>query len=80
MTHPEYAADYTLDSFWERRAIAARYLPAHQLRPLLADPDEAVRRVLAYRVPQEWLLELRNDTDREARITVTDRLPSTQWN
>jgi hypothetical protein len=30
---------------------------------------------LAYRVPQEWLLELRNDTDREVRITVTDRLP-----
>jgi len=76
--HPEYAADYTQDSFWERRAIAARYLPVHHLRPLLTDPDEAVRRVLAYRVPQEWLLELCNDTDREVRITVTDRLPEQQ--
>ena len=43
--HPLYAADYTQDSFWERRAIAARYLPPHHLRPLLTDPDEAVRRV-----------------------------------
>jgi hypothetical protein len=71
--HPAYAADYTQDGFWERRAIAARYLPPEQLRPLLTDPDEAVRRVLAYRVPLEWLLELRGDTDREVRITVADR-------
>jgi LRV protein FeS4 cluster len=53
--HPGFAADYTQDGFWERGAIAARYLPASQLQPLLTDPDEAVRRVLAYRVPLEWL-------------------------
>lgn len=76
--HPGYAADYTQDGFWERRAIAARYLAASQLYPLLTDPDEAVRRVLAYRVPLEWIMELRNDPDREVRITVADRLPEQQ--
>ena len=76
--HPAYAADYAEDEFWERRAIAARYLPTSRLRPLLNDPDEAVRRVLAYRVPLEWLPELINDTDREVRITVADRLPEEQ--
>jgi len=76
--HPGYAADYTQDGFWERRAIAALYLSPDRLRPLLTDPDEAVRRVLAYRVPLEWLPELRDDPDREVRITVADRLPEQQ--
>jgi LRV protein FeS4 cluster/Leucine rich repeat variant len=61
--HPNLAVDYSHDSFWERRAIAARYLSPDQLRPLLTDPDEAVRRVLAYRIPVEWLLELSQDPD-----------------
>lgn len=69
------AAHYIQDIFWERRAIAARYLPTSQLQPLLTDPDEAVRRVLAYRVPLVWLMSLRNDPDREVRITVADHLP-----
>lgn len=76
--HPGLAGHYIADEFWERRAIAARYLPTNLLRPLLNDPDEAVRRVLAYRVPLDWLLELRQDSDREVRVTVADRLPETQ--
>ena len=76
--NPSFALDYTQDEFWERRAIAARYLPTNRLQPLLQDPDEAVRRVLAYRVPLEWLPALINDTDREVRITVADRLPEQQ--
>ena len=82
--HPSYAADYTQDGFWERRAIAARYLPVSQLQPLLADPDEAVRRMLAYRIPLEWLMELLrappallekmlDDVDEEVRLTARQR-------
>ncbi len=76
--HPGFAPDYAQDPFWERRAIAARYLPSNRLEPMLTDPDEAVRRVLAYRVPLEWLLKLVNDIDREVRVTVADRLPENQ--
>src|SRR5664280_2123030 len=51
--HPGFAADYTQDGFWERRPIAALYLPTSQLQPLLSEPAAAVRRVLAYGVPLE---------------------------
>jgi|GEM_PF-3022441 len=30
------------------------YLPTSELQAMLTDPDEAVRRVLAYRVPMEF--------------------------
>lgn len=76
--NPQQAVDYLGDSFWERRAIAVRYAPLESLGPLIHDPDEAVRRAVAYRLPREQLVELIQDPDREVRITVADRLPLDQ--
>ena len=73
--NPDLADDYAGDAFWERRAIAARYVSQQKLMPLIADPDEVVRRVLAYRLPIEALDPLISDPDREVRITVADRVP-----
>ena len=42
--NPELAPHYLTDSFWERRAIAVRYVPLEALPPLIKDSDEAVRR------------------------------------
>ena len=49
--NPDLAQGYTGDDFWERRAIAARYISQQRLLELIDDPDEVVRRVLAYRLP-----------------------------
>ncbi len=73
--NPALADDYAGDVFWERRAIAARYLSQQKLLPLIHDPDEVVRRVLAYRLPIEALDPLIADPDREVRVMVADRLP-----
>lgn len=73
--NPQYAINYLQDDFWERRAIAVRYVPVTALKQLINDPDEAVRRAVAYRLPREELHVLMNDEDREVRITVADRLP-----
>jgi hypothetical protein len=72
--NPGLAEDYAGDVFWERRAIAARYLPQRRLLAMIDDADEVVRRVLAYRLPVEELGPLMSDPDREVRITVADRL------
>ena len=74
--NPDLADDYAGDDFWERRAIAARYLSQKRLLTMLDDPDEVVRRALAYRLPVEALDALVADPDREVRITVADRLPA----
>lgn len=42
----------------------------HRLPELIHDPDEAVRRVVAYRIPEEGLLAMRNDPDRDVRWTI----------
>jgi hypothetical protein len=73
--NPAFADDYAGDEFWERRAIAARYLSQQRLMTLINDPDEVVRRVLAYRLPIDALDLLIDDEDREVRITIADRLP-----
>jgi len=73
--NPHYAEIYLRDDFWERRAIAVRYAPIESIDALISDPDEAVRRAVAYRLPREKLSLLMNDEDREVRITVADRLP-----
>ena len=72
--NPGKAEDYAGDEFWERRAIAARYLSQQRLLELIDDPDEVVRRVLAYRLPLDQLEPLITDSDREVRVTVADRL------
>ena len=76
--NPELAPDYLHDSFWERRAIAVRYVPTDAVLALIDDEDEVVRRAVAYRLPLEHLARLLNDPDREVRITVADRLPMDQ--
>lgn len=73
--NPQLAAQYLGDVFWERRAVAVRYAPLQLLMPLVRDPDEAVRRAVAYRLPRDQLSVLMGDEDREVRITVADRLP-----
>ena len=76
--NPTLAEDYAGDEFWERRAIAARYLSQKRLLEMVNDPDEVVRRVLAWRLPVSELGRLINDEDREVRVTVADRLPPEQ--
>lgn len=76
--NPQYAEVYLRDDFWERRAIAVRYVPLDALDRMIADSDEAVRRAVAYRLPREQLHVLMNDEDREVRITVADRIPENQ--
>ena len=76
--NPDLAEDYRGDDFWEWRAIAARYLSQQRLLELIDDPDEVVRRVLAYRLPVDELDRLIDDPDREVRITVADRIPRHQ--
>ncbi|WP_080635020.1 4Fe4S-binding leucine-rich repeat protein [Teredinibacter turnerae] len=76
--NPQYAEVYLRDDFWERRAIAVRYSPIDALDRLIQDPDEAVRRAVAYRLPREQLFQLMDDEDREVRITVADRIPLEQ--
>ncbi|MBN8439989.1 MAG: (Fe-S) protein, partial [Candidatus Accumulibacter sp.] len=49
--HPQEAASWLDDGFWERRAIAARYAPLPAVTALTADADEVVRRVVASRLP-----------------------------
>jgi hypothetical protein len=72
--HPAYAADYTQDGFWERRAIAARYLPPDQLRPLLTDPDNEVRRMVAERFPCVSLGLMVDDAEVGIRHIVAQRM------
>ena len=76
--NPEYANEYVADGFWERRAIAARYVSQALLLNMMDDPDEVVRRAVAYRLPLEHLQKMIRDPDREVRITVADRLPLEQ--
>ena len=76
--NPEYAKEYVKDPFWERRAIAARYVSQQLLITMMDDPDEVVRRAVAYRIPVEYLEKMIQDPDREVRITVADRLPLDQ--
>ncbi|MEW8383314.1 MAG: 4Fe4S-binding leucine-rich repeat protein, partial [Candidatus Thiodiazotropha taylori] len=59
--NPDLAEVYAGDEFWERRAIAARYLSQQRLLQMLDDPDEVVRRVLAYRIPIDQLEPLISD-------------------
>ena len=76
--NPEFAIQFLSDAFWERRAIAVRYVPQRELLSMTKDPDEAVRRAVAYRLPREQLHCMMHDVDREVRITVADRLPLNQ--
>ena len=49
--NPEYAEACLDDNFWERRAIAVRYVPLERISALVHDPDEVVRRAVAIRLP-----------------------------
>lgn len=74
----QYAPVFLRDELWERRSIAVRYAPQESLEAMIQDPDEAVRRAVAYRLPRESLAALMDDEDREVRITVADRIPESK--
>lgn len=73
--NPEFAQSCLTDPFWERRAIAVRYAPAHTVTGLARDRDEVVRRAVALRLLPETLMSMARDLDREVHITVASRLP-----
>jgi hypothetical protein len=72
--NPQFAQENLADSFWERRAIAARYAPLDAVRQMPLDEDEVVRRVVASRLPVGELADYLHDTDREVRMTVAERI------
>ena len=72
--NPEFAENFLKDSFWERRAIAARYAPVAALRAMPRDADEVVRRAVVSRLPNNELDSYLRDPDREVRVTVANRL------
>lgn len=72
--NPQFARECLYDSFWERRAIAARYAPLDALRQMPHDRDEVVRRVVASRLPIGELDVYLRDEDREVRMTVANRI------
>src|SRR4051794_1016923 len=72
--NPAQAAAWLRHPYFETRAIAAHYANEFVLTPLLNDPDEAVRRVVAERLPRRALRRLINDPHREVRIRVAQRL------
>jgi hypothetical protein len=74
-TNPELAQNYLNDIFWERRAIAARYVAVDAIFALKNDVDEVVRRVVATRLPADELIRMAKDPDREVRLSVAARLP-----
>ena len=51
--HPELANDYLEHSYFEVRAVAARYASVMRLMPLLDDPEAEVRASAAMRLPME---------------------------
>jgi hypothetical protein len=68
--NPALANDYLDHDHFEVRAIAAKFADVFRLPPLLADPDETVRWNAVRRLPNRYLLLLRNDPHREVRIRV----------
>jgi hypothetical protein len=73
--HPGEARRYLDDAFWERRAIACRYVPLACVYARMRDADEIVRRVVASRLPPERLVDMARDPAREVRLMVAQRLP-----
>jgi hypothetical protein len=73
--NPSSAPGYLRDLFWERRAIASRYVPLDLLQNSPPDTDEVVRRVVASRLPIDELDIYLHDKDREVRMTVAERIP-----
>ena len=73
--NPTLAKHYLKHSYFEVRAIAAKYVEVFYLSQLVSDVDETVRWSVALRLTQRQLLLLRQDPDREVRIRVATRLP-----
>lgn len=72
--NPGLADTYLAHPYFEVRAVAAKHADLFHLPGLLADPDETVRWSVAQRLPQRYLMQLRQDRDREVRIRVAARL------
>src|SRR5271165_1018775 len=72
--NPELGSRYVKHPYFEVRACAAKTAELFLLPALLEDPEEAVRWSAARRLPQRYLLKLRQDSHREVRIRVAQRL------
>ena len=73
-SHPELANDYLQHSYFEVRAVAAKYASVMRLMPLLADPEPEVRAMAAMRLPVERVKALANDPEPRVRIALANRL------
>ncbi|WP_036263584.1 4Fe4S-binding leucine-rich repeat protein [Methylocapsa aurea] len=72
--NPSLANDHLADPYFEARAVAAKHADIFRLPAMLADSDETVRWAAAARLPDSYLLRLRDDPHREVRIRVASRL------
>lgn len=74
--NPQVASKYIAHPYFEVRAVAAKYLDIFHLQRLLHDPDETVRQSVVLRLPgnSRLMKTMKNDSDREVRIRVAQRI------
>ena len=72
--HPQLANDYLDHSYFEVRAVAAKYASLLRLQALLTDPEPEVRAMAAARLPASRLGALARDPEPRVRIVLANRL------
>ena len=72
--HPQLANDYLDHSYFEVRAVAAKYASLLRLQALLTDPEPEVRAMAAARLPTSRLGALARDPEPRVRIVLANRL------
>lgn len=75
--NPDLARNYLTHGYFEVRACASKAAEIFLLPAMLDDPEEAVRWSAARRLPNRYILRLRNDPHREVRIRIALRLEGT---
>jgi len=72
--HPQLANNYLDHSYFEVRAMAAKYASLLRLQTLLIDPEPEVRAMAAARLPTSRLGALARDPEPRVRIVLANRL------